>query len=401
MRKNQDNLMGNELMGTRVSGKENLRPLLIKVSSLILLLLCLSACQEQKSTQEAADSTPPPTEQESGLTLNNATLEQSNAKGQTLWRIQVDKAVYSPDKKKAEVTKVRGNLFQDGKIVLQVSANRGEINRDGEEIFLKENIIATDPRNGAVLRSEEVEWRPKNDVLIARKKLRGNRTNLEATATEGKYFTRRQRLELIGNIIATAKDPKMQLKTQHLFWDVGQDKIIGDRPLTMVRYQNNAISDRVSANRAEVNLKTTTVAVRDNVEYRAVDPQVQIAGDVVTWNYKTRLVLSNRPIKIFHYKESVTITGNQGQVDLVKEIARLKGGVQGYSSRNRAKLYSREMVWYIPNQRVEALGNVIYEQAEEPQFNLTGDKAVGILQNNNIVVSGNNQERVVTEIYPE
>lgn len=299
------------------------------------------------------------------------------------------------------MTKVRGNLFQDGKIVLQVSADKGEINRDGEEIFLKENIIATDPRNGAVLRSEEFEWRPKDDILIARKKLRGNRTNLEATATEGKYFTRRQRLELMGNIIAMAKDPKMQLKTEHMFWDVGTDKVFGDRPLTMIRYQGDTISDRVSANRAEVNLKTTTVTIRDNVEYRAVDPQLQIAGDIVTWNYKTRLVLSNRPIKIFHYKDLVTITGNQGQVDLVKEIARLKGGVQGYSSRNRAKLYSREMVWYIPNQRVEALGNVIYEQAEKPQFNLTGDKAVGTLQDNNIVVSGSDRERVVTEIYPE
>lgn len=400
MRKNRDSLMGNELMGTRVSSTRNLRPLLMKASALILLLLCLPACQQQKTPQENADRNPPQ-EQESGLILNNATLEQSNAKGQTLWRIQVDKAVYSPDKKKAEVTKVRGNLFQDGKIVLQVSANRGEINRDGEEIFLKENIVATDTRNGAVLRSEEFEWRPRDDVLIARKKLRGNRTNIEATATEGKYFTRRQRLELIGKIVAISKDPKMQLKTEHLFWDVGQDKVTGDRPLTMVRYQNNTISDRVSANRAEVNLKTTTITVRDNVEYRAIDPQLQIAGDIVTWNYKTRLVLSNQPVRIFHYKELVTLTGNQGQVDLVKEIARLKGGVQGYSSRNRSKLYAREMIWYIPNQRIEALGNVIYEQAEKPQFNLTGDKAVGTLQDNNIVVSGSNRDRVVTEIYPE
>lgn len=99
MRKNRDSLMGNEPMGTRVSSTRNLRPLLMKASSLIFLLLCLSACPQQKNTQENADSSPSP-EQESGLILNNATLEQSNAKGQTLWRIQVDKAVYSPDKKK-------------------------------------------------------------------------------------------------------------------------------------------------------------------------------------------------------------------------------------------------------------------------------------------------------------
>ncbi len=96
----------------------------------------------------------------------------------------------------------------------------------------------------------------------------------------------------------------------------------------------------------------------------------------------------------------MTITGNQAQVDLAKEVARLKGGVRGYSSRNQAKLYSREMTWYVSSQRVEAVGNVIYEQAD-PQFNVTGDRAVGRLQDNNVVVSGNSQDRVVTEIVPE
>jgi lipopolysaccharide assembly outer membrane protein LptD (OstA) len=48
---------------------------------------------------------------------------------------------------------------------------------------------------------------------------------------------------------------------------------------------------------------------------------------------------------------------------------------------------------------VEAEGNIIYEQ-QEPKFNLTGDKAIGTLEDNNIVVSSSSPDRVVTEIYP-
>jgi LPS export ABC transporter protein LptC len=377
------------------------RQALIGRSLLLILLLSLAACQEQKEPQGKTDSNSSPTsESQSRLVLNNATLEQSNTKGQLLWKIQVDKALYSPDQKKAELNKIRGNLFQDGKIVLQVSADKGEIYKDGENIFLKEKIIATDPRNGAVIRSEEVEWRPKEDVLMVRQNLRGSHAKLEASAKEAKYYTRRQRLELIGNIVATAKDPRLQLKTEHLFWDIPQEKVTSDRPLTMVRYQDKTITDRASANRAEVNLKISSATIRENIEYRSVAPPLQISGNTLTWNYKNRIVLSNQPVRLFHYQKLITITGNQAQVDLSKEVAHLKGGVQGYSSSNQAKLYSREMTWFIPAQKVEAVGNVIYEQAK-PKLNLTGERAVGTLQNNNVVVSGNRQDRVVTEIFPD
>jgi LPS export ABC transporter protein LptC len=371
-----------------------------KGSLLVILSLSLVACQQQRQQENSNNNPSPSPAQETRLVLNNATLEQPNNKGQLLWKIQVDKAIYSPDQKQAELNKIKGNLYQDGKIVLQVSADKGRIYKDGESIFLEEKIIATDPRNKATLRGEEVEWRPNEDALIVRKNLRGNNAKLDATAKEGKYYTRQQRLELIGNIIVTSKEPKLQLKTEHLFWNIGQDKVIGDRPLTMVRYKDKTVTDRVSANRAEVNLKISNVLVRDNVEYRSVEPPVQVSANVVNWNYRTRLLISNQPVRLFQYKELVTITGNQAQIDLEKEVALLKGGVQGYSDRDRSKLYAREMTWYIPNQKVEAVGNVIYEQ-NDPQLNVTGQRAVGTLQNNNVVVSGNPQDRVVTEIVPE
>jgi LPS export ABC transporter protein LptC len=138
------------------------------------------------------------TRDETSLSLENATLEQSNADGELLWKIQVDEAEYSPDRKKAALTAVKGNIFQDGKVVLQVKADKGEIQRDGAEIFLKDNVVAVDPRNKAVIRSGEVEWQPQESLLIVRKNLRGSHPQLEASANEGKYNTREQKLELTG-----------------------------------------------------------------------------------------------------------------------------------------------------------------------------------------------------------
>jgi lipopolysaccharide export system protein LptA len=98
-----------------------------------------------------------------------------------------------------------GDLFQDGKVVLQVSADSGEIEEDGQKVFLKGQITATDTRNGAVLRGDELEWRPKEDLLVVRNNLKGNHPQLQATAKEGRYFTRKQQVELLGQVAAYQK----------------------------------------------------------------------------------------------------------------------------------------------------------------------------------------------------
>ncbi|XTZ10571.1 MAG: LPS export ABC transporter periplasmic protein LptC [cyanobacterium endosymbiont of Rhopalodia yunnanensis] len=366
---------------------------------MLFLLSAITSCKGNNQSQSNSDN--PQQEAantESQLVLNNATLEQSNAKGEMLWKIQVDEAAYSPDRKKAQLTAVKGNIFQDGKIVLRIKADQGEIARDGQEIYLKENIVAVDPRNNAVMQSDEVEWRPQESVLMVRKNLRGSNPQLTASAKEGKYYATKQKLEFIGNIIAISKKPRMQLKTEHLLWKIPEEKVIGDRLLNMVRFQDKIITDKLVANHAEIHLNTKQVIVKDNIEFKSIKPPVQVATNEFIWKYEARQVTSSKPVKLIHYQQGVIITGNQAEVDMTNNIAYLRGGVQGNSTANAAKLYSNDLTWNVNTQIIEALGNVIYEQTD-PDFNLTGEKAVGTIHDNKIIVSGNAQDRVVTEIF--
>ncbi|MGP0127896.1 MAG: LPS export ABC transporter periplasmic protein LptC [cyanobacterium endosymbiont of Rhopalodia musculus] len=380
--------------------KQHLQPNWVLTVGVLFLLSAITACQGNDQSQNSSDNPQQKaTNIESQLILNNATLEQSNAKGEMLWKIQVDEAVYSPDRKKAQLTAVKGNIFQDGKIVLRIKADQGEIDRDGQEIYLKENIVAVDPRNDAVIQSEEVEWRPRESVLMIRKNLRGSHPQFTASAKEGKYYATQQKLEFIGNIIATSKKPRMQLKTEHLLWKIPEQKVIGDRLLNIVRFQDKIVTDKLVANRAEVHLNTKQIIVKDNIEFKSIKPPVQVATNEFIWKYEVRQVTSSRPVKLIHYQQGVIVTGNQAEVDLTNSIAYLRGGVQGNSTANAAKLYSNDLTWNVDTQIIEALGNVIYEQTN-PDFNLTGEKAVGTIHDNKIVVSGNAQDRVVTEFFP-
>ncbi|MDJ0657871.1 MAG: LPS export ABC transporter periplasmic protein LptC [Crocosphaera sp.] len=368
---------------------------------ILLLLLSIVACQSSQQGSQTVE-TSGETRDETNLKLQNATLEQSNAEGEILWKIQVDEAKYSPDRKTANLTAVKGNIFEDGKVVLQVKSDYGVIQKDGAEIFLKENVVAVDPRNKAVLRSEEVEWQPKASLLTVRKNVRGSHPQLEASANEGKYNTREQKLELNGKIKATSEQQRLKLETEHLIWEVAKQTVIGDRPLKMIKFQDKTITDRLVANKARVLLDKKQIIVKENIEYKSLKPPLQIATNEIIWHYQTRQVYSSEPVQLIQYAQNITITGNEGHVNLAENMAYLKGGVKGNSQMNDSKLYANNLTWNIVNQTIEADGNVIYEQNQNPKFNLTGEKAVGTLVDNNIVVTNSDrQQRVVTEIFPE
>jgi LPS export ABC transporter protein LptC len=385
--------------GSNFIQKRHLQPNWILTVGVLFLLSAITSCQGNNQPQSNPDNSQQEVANaESKLILNNATLEQSNAKGEMLWKIQVDEAAYSPDRKKAQLTAVKGNIFQDGKIVLRIKADQGEIARDGQEIYLKENIVAVDPRNNAVMQSDEVEWIPQESVLMIRKNLRGSHPQLTASAKEGKYYATKQKLEFIGNIIAVSKKPRMQLKTEHLLWKIPEQKVIGDRLLNIVHFQDKIITDKLVANYAEVHLNIKQVIVKNNIEFKSIKPPIQVATNEFIWKYEARQLTSSKPVKLIHYQQGVIITGNQAEVDLTNSIAYLRGGVKGNSTANAAKLYSNNLTWNVNTQIIEALGNVIYQQTD-PDFNLTGEKAVGTIHDNKIVVSGNARDRVVTEIF--
>jgi LPS export ABC transporter protein LptC len=365
---------------------------------LALLLLGLTACQPPDPSVKVTPSSTPTVE--SHLTLNKATLEQSNNKGQTLWKIQVQEAIYTPDRKNAKLSQLKGDLYNNGKIVLKVVADRGEIQQDGELVILQDNILAIDPRNKVVIRSPEVEWRPKESIMVIRKGLKGNHPELEVTSQEGSYDTQQQQLTLMGKIVGLAEKKQLTLKTEALRWLVPQHKIISDRRMEISRFKGKEITDQVTTLKAEIQLDRKIVLIQDNLEFKSLKPPLQLAGKVLEWHYQDRIVTSSQPLQILDYQNKITVTGNQGKVDLNQNMAWLTGGTQSQSEQNQSQLFADQLTWNMQAQTIEGLGNIIYQQDKGVKFNLTGDKAIGSLQNNSVIVTSNQPERVVTEIYP-
>ncbi|MBA2750016.1 MAG: LPS export ABC transporter periplasmic protein LptC [Tatlockia sp.] len=348
-----------------------------------------------RSTKEASINTSPTPATQNELTFNDVTLEQADEKGQPVWKVQGKQASYSREKKLAQVQKPSGKLFIDGKVVYKISAQQAQIEQNGKQLFLTGQIVATDTVNGVVLHGNELEWRPKEDLLIVRKQVRGNYQQIQAVAEEARVNSRSARVDLQGKVVAIATDPALQMRTTHLIWEVKKKTLIGDRPIEIDRYKGKVKRDQATANGANVNLKTNVITLQPKAQIIATEPPVQINGNSLTWDLNAEVVTANQPIKIVYRQQQVTTTADRGRMNLGNEVVNLTGNVYAIGQRQQS-LNAQKLTWYLPTQLVEAEGSVVYRQVEPP-VSFTGQKAVGKLQEQNITVSGG---RVVTKFIP-
>ncbi len=362
-----------------------------------LLIISIVGCQpsipDSNQTERERES-----RLDTQLVLNNAILEQSNKQENTVWKIKADKIVYSEDKQIATLNKVVGNLWQNGTIILKISAKTGEIRDNGNIILLNEEIIASDPRNSSIINSDAVEWLPQENLLLIKEKLNGTHPNLKVTAESGKYFTDIEQLEIQGNVVATTHQPSLQLKSDRLEWDIAQNQVKSPSAVELIRYnENQTVTDKLVSDRAQVNLASNTATLNKNIELITIDPPLQVATDFFMWNYQQRIGKTDQPIQILDRERQISLTGNKGEINLQQQLAKLQDGVKGINQQEVSELYARQLIWKIEAEEVEATGNVIYEQAD-PQARLTGEKAVGTLSENDIIVTSDGKKQVTTVI---
>jgi LPS export ABC transporter protein LptC len=374
----------------------------------------MTACRPPERPA-SSESTAQEAVYEEQLILTNATLENADEQGEIVWKVNVERVVYNDESKNAVLTAVTGNFLQDGEVVVQIQADAGEISDSGKHIQLRDNIVATDPRNGMVLRGNVLDWFPEQGLIEIEDSFQGNDDDLNVTATKAQYWSRDQRIEAVEEVVLTGTKTPVQVRTEKLVWELPEKRIKSDRNVMIDRYDPPpetaeaddgekpapVVSDRITAGQAEFNLEQNTVILKQNVESRSVDPPLQIASNSILWNLTTRIIIADQPVTIIDREDQTTLTANSGLANLKDEVIRVNGGARGINTRQASDLYANQIIWNIGPQRVEATGDVIYKQANPP-LHLSGSRAVGTLNNQRVVVTGggSNNSRVMTTIVP-
>jgi LPS export ABC transporter protein LptC len=376
----------------------NFLALLISVG----LILTLVACgQSEVSTDNLTDnSTPTPEEEnETKLTLNDVTLEQTSREGKLLWRVKSKQAKYDEERQVVLVENPEGELFQDGKSIYTIKASKGEVYQDKNKIVLQGDIVADDLENKVLLRGRELEWLPEEKTLILRYNFTGEHEDVKGSAESAKIFTEDRRMELYGKVVMRVTEPVLNLRTEKLVWLMNEGQFLSDRPIEIDRIEDKQITSRAFADGSGFDLNSKIAILRQNAQVIFSDPPLQISSQEISWNLQEDTIKSETEVTVLEKEEKIILKGNRGEGDLKKKTFELEGNVLGIGEKNGAQLNSDRLIWYFETESFDAEGNVVYRQLDPP-FNVVGAKATGQLEGENVVVTGG-RNNVVTEIFTE
>jgi LPS export ABC transporter protein LptC len=405
------------------------------IATVLCCGLVLSGCGGGKKDL-SADS--PATENQ--LSIDNFSLEQSNAQGKLWWKMKAKKASYTIDRKVAQVKDLAGELYQDGQVIMKLSAQTADVIQDGEKVTLRGDVTTTETRNQLVVVSQELEWQPNQDLLTISKGVRATHPKAQMTGDRGTYISRQQRLELFDKIIAVAPAESIRLQTSYLLWDVATANISGNQPVRIDRFKEGKQTEQVNAdsisynidkqiaklggsskvkfnsiaygasgaieqamkveaNSATWEIQPNIVALQDKIRFDGTKPVIRVTSNNARWNIKQQVITANNALEIFDQAEQATFTANSGSLDLAKNTAVLNGNARGSSTRNQAKIQAEKITWDITTQQITGKGQIRYQQTD-PTLKVNGAEALGKLQDQSVVVTGNGKDFVETQIIP-
>ena len=341
-------------------------------------------------------------ELEAGLTLRDVTLEQQDDNGQLLWRVDADEVTYSPDQKTANLVRLEGELYQDGELLYRVKADRGQIQENGQTIFLQQNIFADGIQNKMVLTGDALEWRPEEDIMLVQGNLTGTHPQVRAQANEARISNREKRVDFLGKVIANTvvsdpqQEPWTKLQAATMLWQWEAEEIGSNKPIRIERLENNRVTEVMNGQKGRFELAVNRATVTDGIRLQLIQMPLIIQSEQAIWNVEHENLLVNRPVKINNQQEKIVVTAQKGQLDIAQNLVYLNQNVSLVGQENGSRLNANRLTWNLEDQTVLAEGAVNYRQSNPP-VTVRGPRARGRIEEQTVVIDGG---RVVTEIVP-
>ncbi|MEL7356993.1 MAG: LPS export ABC transporter periplasmic protein LptC [Cyanobacteria bacterium J06560_6] len=398
------------------------------ITALVVLFFGLRACfaGNDLATRE------PPEKIDAELTLNAVTLEQPDEDGKLLWRLKAKSVNYVPDTQRAELVELEGEFFQDGEAVYTIEADEGEVLQNGDQLFLRGNLIAKGTENELTLEGEKLKWLPRKDLLVMGEfedDISGDDLPSEAALEPGEATTpldidnapvtgfnpqiktvarlirvnnRKNEVELLGDVLAESKaSPWITFESTSLLWLTQQQLIKANQSLKVEQFASDAyqtVTDRIVGQEGEVDLAENTVTLDQAVTVESLTQPLIVESQQAIWDVDAEMVEMNSPVNIEQPSRQVTAQAQQASLDLAGEVVYLTGSVRAYGEENDSRLAADSVTWQTQTQQVEAIGNVQYQQAADPDIAISGPRAVGDIEAGTLVIEGGASADVVTEI---
>ncbi len=227
---------------------------------------------------------------------------------------------------KKDTLLLRGNL-RGSHPKMKISAEQGKVfNRQRRaELIGKVNAITTDPK--LRLQTEHAIWLLKDEKVqvdrpVQVQRLQGTQATDQANADRAEVDLVKKTAHLQQNARLTLLDPPLLITGNSLIWNVNQQTLIADQPITTVHRQQQIT---ITANRGRMELKPKVAYFNGNV--RAVSAnQANLAADSLTWKVSSQEVTAEGNVVYVQPDPPATLRGAKAVGKLQNKTVVVSGG---------------------------------------------------------------------------
>jgi len=238
--------------------------------------------------------------------------------------------------------------------------------------------------------------------------VKGFSPQIETTAQVVTVINQEDRVDLSGGVIAKSKEtPWLTFESDSLVWFTELEQVEAQQLLKVEQYASKdyrVVSDRILGAKGEVNLTDSIVTLDESVQLTSLSQSsaqpLKAESKSAVWDVENQTVALDNPVKLEQPEQKITASANQARLDLGQEVIYLTGNVQANGEEKGSQLNADSLTWRTGSQDVEAEGNVSYQQAVDPEVSMTGERAVGNIEQGTVVVTDSRSGEVVIEIVP-
>ncbi len=239
--------------------------------------------------------------------------------------------------------------------------------------------------------------------------VKGFNPQMETIARVVTVINKENRVDLSGGVIAKSKEtPWLTFESDSLVWFTERERIEAQQLLKVEQYASEdyqVVSDRILGAKGDVSLTDNIVTLNESVQLTSLAPSsgqpLKAESKSAVWDVENQTVALDNPVKLEQPAQKITASANQARLDLAQEVIYLTGNVQANGEEKGSQLKANSVTWRTGSQDVEAEGNVSYQQAASPEVAMTGERAVGNIEQGTVVVTDSRSGDVVIEIVPD
>ncbi|HEY9688645.1 MAG TPA: LPS export ABC transporter periplasmic protein LptC [Coleofasciculaceae cyanobacterium] len=337
------------------------------------------------------------------LVFDNLTLNRADKKGQVLWEVRSKQARYSRDRKLAKLSDVKGKLFQDGKVIYEITAKQGEVEQNGQVLKVSGNLRAKDLREKMEFQGGSAIWEPSKFQLQMKGGVTLNHPQAKIQSQEAVAFSRDRRVELskvvklvskdkdkdrqmtldtdrlvwqmkademqaIGKVVAIGKKPEVKLTTDRLVWQ--RKKQISEAIGNVVAV-NNKGANRLTANRVIWQMKEQIAQAEGKAVATSQESAAQLSADRIVWQMKDQIAQAEGKAVATGQKPPTQLNADRIVWQMKEQVAQAIGNVVAVRQDPAVRVQSQRAVWQQKAQMVSSDTRTIIER-----FNCAGGRCV-------------------------